>query len=152
MKTLKELIVAARCRKGAASGITSEGAYWFACEPIIIRRFGGDGIGCSDADRKNLLQLRHYRNGTVSALVNAMAWHQNYATTSRHQLVASVLGCTTVEEVIACLKGRSSDDVLYEDYCEHWLADALSALGLPAAAPSPDEEQEAPEDTTDTSI
>ena len=70
MKTLKEIIVETKCRKGESDGTTKQGAFWFACDEILIRSFGGDGVGQSSTDLRNYLQLRHYRNGEVKAVVN----------------------------------------------------------------------------------
>lgn len=141
MKTLQELIVAAKCRKGESAGTTKQGAFWYACEPILIRSFGGDGIGNASPDRRNFLQLRHFRNGDVKAVINFHSWHQNYGTSDSYGTV-SILDCTTVEDVIVILKGISDDDETsaYSDWGKDKLTAALTTLGMTESAPAPDED------------
>ena len=140
MKTLKELIVEKKCRKGARSGIEAKkGAYWLALEPFQIRRFGGDGVGQSRADRTNYLELRHYRSGAVEALVKFSGWHQN-AGTFFDYVVADILAATTVEEVILTLKGTTLDEAIaLADNYQSDLTESLVGLGLEIALPGPDE-------------
>ena len=143
MKTLKELVIAAKCRKGKSTGITKRGAFWLACEEIRIRSFGGDGIGNSSSDLRNYLQLRHYRDGTVGAVVRCNAWHQGDGDSSSYRKVSDVLSCTTTEEVIAVLKRTNEwheNASVYSDTHEERLTKALAAMGLPASAPAPDDE------------
>jgi hypothetical protein len=145
MKTLKELIEGTKCRKGTAEGTTKDGAYWLATKPILIRSFGGDGIGQSSTDLRNYLELRHYRDGSVCAVINFHGWHQNYGTSNRYKFVNGLLECCTVEDVAVYLKGTKDADEDYEakvysDRCSSDLENALVALGLPIAPPSPDEE------------
>lgn len=140
MKTLKELIVATKCRKGPADGTTKRGAFWFATDPITIRSYGGDGVGESEASRKNKLHLRHYRDGTVAALVNYHSWHQDDGTSDAYR-PAAILDCATVEEVVVVLKGMSDDDTAaYSDFNLSGLTTSLMALGLAETVPSPDDE------------
>lgn len=140
MKTLKELIVATKCRKGESAGTNKQGAFWFACEPIPIRRFGGDGIGQSSADCTNYLQLRHYRDGTVKAVVNFHGWHQNHGSSDNYRTSDNILDCATVEDVIVCLKSISDEySHAYSDNRQESMVDALTTLGMTEAAPAPDE-------------
>jgi hypothetical protein len=144
--TLTELVEARKCRKGSAVGTTKRGAYWLACEPITLRRGGGDGIGNSAADRTYTLELRHYRNGEVRCLVGYTAWHQNYDR-SGYQCVEQLGKCVTIEQVICELKGSRysraegdyGGDHVYSDLHEGDVTTALTKLGMAAAEPAPDE-------------
>lgn len=143
MKTLQECVENAKCRKGQAAGTTKRGAYWLACGPVMIRSFGGSGIGNSGADCRHYLELRHYRTGEVRALIHGRYWHQDGAKPDRYQPV-EILECTTVEQVIVHLKGeRIGDedwkDSVYSDYFEDSLTEALVGLGLAQSEPAPDE-------------
>jgi len=141
MKTLNELIVSAKCRKGASAGTNKHGAFWFACEPIIIRRFGGDGIGETDANCVNYLQLRHYRDGSVKAVVNSYSWHQNHGHCDTYRTADNLLDRTTVEDVIVCFKNISDKGShAYSDSRKNELTEALTALGMIEALPAPDAE------------
>ena len=140
--TLKELIEDRKCRKGQPYGTTTSGAFWLVCDEIKIRRFGGDGIGQSDAERTNFLQLRHYRDGTVKALARYNVWHQNWGDGDSFYTVP-ILDCETIEEVISVLKGTDEDECqAFGDNHKEALTNALKALGMEEAAPAPDEEQE----------
>jgi len=145
MKTLKQLVEEVKCRKGKSAGVTKEGAFWFAVEPIPIRSYGGDGVGQSTADCVNYLQLRHYRSGLVKAVVNFHSWHQNSGTSNSYKTV-SILDCSTVEDVIVVLKAVQEDnayghgDVAYSDRKEEWLTDVLTEIGMPVSEKAPDEE------------
>lgn len=140
--TLQTLILSAKCRKGAAAGTTKKGACWLACEPITIRRSGGDGIGNSGPDCTTYLQLRHFRDGSIAATVNYNSWHQNHGMSNSYQAAPEVLAAQSIEEVIAALKGTGYDG---QPAISNYFADdgdtfaALSALGLPQALPSPDD-------------
>jgi len=141
MKTLSDLIVAAKCRKGAAAGTTKKGAYWLAVEPIKIRCFGGDGIGQSSADCTNYLELRHFRDGAVSIVIHYNSWHQNHGMSDTYQSHIGLPMCETVEDVIVALKSANDDGVsAYSDRMEENLTEALVAFGLPESAPAPDED------------
>lgn len=140
MKTLKELIIDRKCRKGESVGTTKSGAFWLACDPIRIRSFGGDGIGQSARNCDNYLQLRHYRSGEVKAVVNYHSWHQNSGTHDSY-ISVPILDCTTVEDVIVILKGVSDDDTAaYSNWGEGNLTKALVGLGMAESLPAPDEE------------
>jgi hypothetical protein len=153
MTTIRELIELKKCRRGKATGTTKRGAYWLACEPIKIRDYGGDGIGNNAADMDHKLELRYYRDGTIAAVIRYNAWHQNYSPNDVFTRLDAVLGCETVEDVIVVLKGatvktRSWDDGsggdethAYSDRCEERLTEALTALGVSAAATSPDDQE-----------
>jgi len=137
---LHELIKGLRIRKGAAAGIDDTGEYWLVPDPPLIESDGGDGVGTSAPDRRVRLQLRHYRSGHCEVVARAEHWHQNRGTwTSRHTL-SGVLEATTVAEVIAAIRAAEVSD------CGRYLGDSeslrswLMALGLPAAAPGPDED------------
>lgn len=146
MKTLKELVIASKCRKGQASGRTKRGAFWVAlC--VVTRRCGGDGIGNSGADVTYSLELRHYRDGGVSATIKRDSWHQNSGTDVRYEGCGSVLDCATAEEVVCALKGISFSD--FYDHTDHVLSSlkedeviaALVDFGLAPCEPAPDEER-----------
>ena len=139
MQTLKELIEAKKCRKGKSVGITSDGAYWLAVEPVMIRSYGGDGIGNSGTDWKHYLQLRHYRSGTVEAVIHARGWHQNRGDLNEYYS-APIGDCETVEYVIARLKYMKCGES--KAYCDGWqpeLTAALASIGMAESLPSPDE-------------
>lgn len=147
MKTLKECIEATKCRKGKATGTTKDGAFWFACDEIHLRDAGGDGIGNSGALIDYDLQLRHYRDGTVKAMVCWSSWHQNSGHGNRH-CAANILDCTTAEQVIVELKRGlvfdyqfSDKETVYSDGKVETVTAALVALGLAECEPSPDEER-----------
>ena len=146
MGTLKELIVASKCRRGQSKGKTKSGAFWRAAD-IRTRSFGGDGIGNSGASQTVDLELRHFRDGDVKALLIWSSWHQNGGADDVHCDAGAILDCTTVEGVIAVLKGikirddgwHDSSTHAYSDYFEDDLTNALNELGLPTAGPAPDE-------------
>jgi hypothetical protein len=143
MLTLKQAIEATKCRKGAAHATTKSGAFWLAVEPIKIRSWGGDGIGNNGVDWDAFLQLRHYRNGTVRAMVQVTGYHQNGSPPDRYHHVA-IEDCTTIEDIIVALKsgvdGDYGREAIYGDHFEDKLTAALSSLGMAVAAPSPDEQ------------
>lgn len=149
MVTLETCVANAKCRKGPADGTTKRGAYWLACEPITIRRAGGDGIGQSAADVTYTLELRHYRNGEVRFLVGYSAHHQNYDHDG-YMCVQRLGKCTTVEQVICALKGTRysrgegdyDGDHVYGDYHEDTLTAGLVALGMAIAESPPDDTEE----------
>ena len=144
MKNLEELVVAAKCRRGGSVGITSRGAYWFAGQPISTARLGGDGIGQNAPVVECLLELRHYRSGLVQAVIYRDAWHQNgewSGSGDEWYSMPLILGCTSVEEVIAALRG--SKVKCYSGSCEAGLTAALLSLGLLPCPPSPDEDPQA---------
>jgi hypothetical protein len=145
MKTLSELIVDQKSRKGKSAGTTRKGAYWLAGE-VKIRAYGGDGIGQSGADCSKRLQLRHFRDGDTQAVIRSSSWHQNYGTSTDYASVPALLDCTTAEQVIVILKQtRVRDDEngyadnAYSDHFEDELTAMLSGIGLPESEPAPDE-------------
>jgi hypothetical protein len=145
MKTLATLIAEKKCRKGAADGTTKKGAYWLATPPITLRDFGGDGIGNAAANQKVKLYLRHFRNGEVAAVLAWSSWHQNGGRDTVWQPCSELLDCTTIEDIVVVLKATkiTEHDTGYQinafsDHCSDNL-DSLSDLGLPSAAPSPDD-------------
>lgn len=139
MQTLKELIEAKKCRKGQSSGITSDGAYWLAIEPVKIRSYGGDGIGDNGTSWEHHLQLRHYRIGAVEAVIHARGWHQNRGSINEYY-TAPIGSCETVEYVIARLKSmKCGESKAYSDGFLPELTAALVSLGMAESLPSPDE-------------
>lgn len=145
MNTIKDLVVAKKIRKGTAHGTTKRGAFWGIPGPgegIKIRRAGGDGVGHNAPDITYWLNFRHYRNGEVSAVVDVESWHQNSGHHRRYIRADEILACTTVEEVVVALKGIRDDlSNVYSDSRHDDLSEALTSIGLPVAAPSPDEAQ-----------
>lgn len=141
-KTLEIIVGAAKCRKGKAVGISEHGAYWLACDPIVIRRAGADGIGQSAADITYYLELRHYRSGLVRPVVWRSAWHQNGVWGGSGDDYFSVPGLRnagTIEDVAALLLRGVAGRTCYSVDCYSNLLLALGALGLPASEPGPDE-------------
>lgn len=145
MKTLRELVENLKCRKGTAAGTTKNGAFWLACEPIKIRRFGGDGIGNSGPDITYYLLIRHFRDGAVRCTINRAAYHQNGSYSGGGDSyfgIDNISNCNTIEEIIVALKAYRSDydEMIYSDYCEKHLVSALTALGITMSAAAPDEQ------------
>lgn len=139
MKTLKELIEARKCRKGKSNATTEHGAFWLATEAILIRSFGGDGVGQSRKDLRNYLQLQHYRSGEIKAVIQFHGWHENDGESNSYRIVP-ILDCATIEDVIMILKGISEDEnAAYSDWWQDKLTDALTRLGMIEAAPGPDD-------------
>lgn len=140
MTTIREAIEAKKCRKGPAAGTTKSGAFWLPIEPILIRRWGGDGIGANSPQRKCYLELRHYRCGECRAMARIEGWHQNDGERERWHRV-DILDCSTVEEVVVILKyGVDGEVAIYSDSYLQELTDALQGLGLVVARPGPDEQ------------
>ena len=149
MKTISEIIIDSKCRKGGADGTTVDGAFWVCpASPIIgnlglktlIRSFGGDGVGQSRADLRNYLELRHYRGGKVQAVVLCNSWHQNYG--NSHTVVAadSVLAATTTEELeVALMVLNGEDNNYYSESMRSNLDELAETIGLPESLPAPDE-------------
>jgi hypothetical protein len=144
MKTLKEIIVERKCRKGTPAGTTKRGAYWLACEPITTRASGSDGVGQNPPRVIYELHLRHFRSGEVRAVIHRNVWHQSGSQSAVGQDWAdanAVVDCSTIEEVVVALKGISlNDSPVVEDYLiSREIAKRLRELGLPDSAPAPDE-------------
>lgn len=144
MKTLEELVIESKSRKGVADGTTKNGAFWIAGR-AVIRSYGGDGIGQSSTHWKHHLHLRHYRNGEVKAVVHICGYHQNNGDTDIYRTV-NILHCETVEDVITVLKGvthqrNDMDDgvAIYSNWGEDVLTGMLTGLGLLDCLTAPDE-------------
>ena len=140
-RSIKDAIAGLKCRKGTADGTTKRGAYWNACSPIKIRRAGGDGIGHSTPDITFRLHCRHYRDGSVTAVVECeRCYHQNGSNT-QWQGCNAILAATTIEEAVVCLKGTAMDEspVFSESHGREPLTRVLSQWGLPESAPAPDD-------------
>jgi hypothetical protein len=141
MKTLKELIVAARCRKGTAAGIDESGEWWQAGGTIKTARSGGDGIGHSAPSVRCDLQMRHYRPGPVVVGVLVERWHQNVGTRTEWVPLPGIEESETAAEVVAFLLRWNGDGLtVLSDWCQSYLVEELGTFGLLASAPSPDEE------------
>lgn len=141
MNTLKNYVEAQKCRKGSADGTTKKGAYWLAADEVKIRSYGGDGIGSNSSDKGHFLQLRHFRDGSVSAIVHYNSSHQNYGSQSSYHAVA-ITECETVEDVIVVLKGCTIHEThaFSENYRDELIA-FLTGLGMPIAHSAPDDEE-----------
>lgn len=143
MITLKTAVENQKCRKGKSDGITKQGAYWLACDPITIREHGGDGIGQSAPSITWTLELRHFRNGEVRSVLHRYAWHQNGSWSGggdRYFGRPSLADMTTVEEIVANLKEGTDEEKCYSDHWYGDIKDALVDLGMVEAEPSPDQE------------
>ena len=150
MKTLSDIIIDSKCRKGGADGITAAGAYWLCPQskiagnrgvPTLIRSYGGEGIGNSRADLRHYLELRHYRGGKVSAVVVATSWHQNSGTQETETEINSVLTSTSTEELESALLALEDQNgqPVYTKFCSEKLAALAELIGLPDSAPAPDD-------------
>jgi hypothetical protein len=139
---LQDAVKAARVRKGPAAGIDDTGEFWVIPEPPLIDIHGSDGVGNNASHRKAFLHLRHYRSGQVEAVVRIVSWHQNAGESSKYVNVSGILSGMTAAEVISGLLAREVEtcweffDPSRTDDLTKW----LGGLGIPAAAPSPDEE------------
>lgn len=129
MKTLMEMVIAADIRNGKPAAKDENGEYWVvpghANHPIL--QDGGD----FGQDRFTL-ELRHYRNGNVAAVVVKTKYRV------RDHKVPAVLGCKTAGEAITALlrmKGKKGKPLMYTVY-EVSVMEYLLNLGLPEAAPS----------------
>jgi hypothetical protein len=158
MKTLKELIEETKCRKGKACGTNKRGAWWLAVDTaeydgeagILIKAGGGDGVGQSAPTYRVYLQLRHYRNGDVGAVIQRASWHGNTGdnynyTTLKHcggndAPIIGILAARTVEDAVVALKAADFEDACYSDTCYDELRDGLIGIGMPEAEQGPDEE------------
>lgn len=135
MKTLKDLLIARKIRKGTAHGTTKRGAFW-----LLEGKDRATKIRQDSSDLTYWLDLRHYRSGEVSAVVDVESWHQNYGLKHHYIRANEVLNCSTVEEVIVTLKGiRDEDSPVYSDLQSTELTKTLVDLGLPLSVPPPDE-------------
>lgn len=142
MKTLKEIAIDRKARKGESSAITADGAYWLPVN-ILVSNGGGDGIGCNSPDIDQFLQVRHYRGGEVRCYITRETWHQNHGTHTTRTRADDVLNCETVEDIISTCKrhkfsGDYEDDpVLITDAGEERLAKELPEMTV--SLPAPDE-------------
>ena len=143
LKTLREIAIARKSRKGPADKITQDGAYWLAVE-IEIDSGGGGGIGQSGAQVSYLLQVRHYRSGDIRAYITRKTWHQNDGGNNRRTRADDLLDCSTIEDLITAMQQHEIES----DYCENYKI-AVSGYGhktmitnlseLPESLPAPDE-------------
>ena len=150
MKTISDIIIDSKCRRGGADGTTQNGAYWVCpASPIIgnvglktmIRSFGGDGIGQSRANCHNYLQLRHYRSGKVEAVILCNSWHQNCGAEQTIVIADSILSATTTEELEVALLALTDeyDTNYYSQSMRENLDELAEKIGLPESLPAPDE-------------
>jgi hypothetical protein len=144
MKTLKELIIAAKCRTGTAAGIDAGGEWWQAGPTIKTGRHGGDGVGNSAPSARCDLQMRHYRSGAVVVGVLVERWHQNVGTRTEWVPMPGIEATQTAADVVAFLMQWNEDLTVLSDWCQPYLIEELAQFGLLASAPAPDE---APEST-----
>ena len=141
-----------KCRKGPVAGTTKKGAYWLACEPIVLYRAGGDGIGQSGADLTCFLELRHFRGGDVRPTINYNSWHQNWGEQNQYYGAIHLNQCATIEEIIVALKSEIGLEKYkcYSEYTQEYragksdptlpaLKSLLETIGLPFSMPAPDE-------------
>lgn len=138
---LYDAVTAARIRRGTAAGIDDTGEFWLMPDPPMIGAGGSDGVGNNTGSRRSYLHLRHYRSGHVDAVVRITSWHQNYGDSIQDVSAQAILEATTVAEVI---KGLIAAEVetCWALYCDSFADDLtawLGRLGIPAAAPGPDE-------------
>jgi len=140
MRTLKELIISARCRKGPAAGIDGSGEWWQAGATIKTSGHGGDGVGNSAPSVRCDLQMRHYRNGTVVVGVLVERWHQNTGTRTEWVPMPGIEESQTTADVVASLRRWNEHQTVLREFCRSGLTDELGQFGLLAHAPAPDEE------------
>lgn len=144
MKTLKEIIIDQKLRKGPSHGMTKNGAFW-TFNPTqyfsVLRRSGGDGIGNSSPDITFFLEFRHFRSGEVRAEIIRKSWHQNDGERISYTNGNAVLDAQTVEDVIVALKGikTSEGESIVSSNKEEGITEDFVALGMPIALPAPDE-------------
>jgi len=135
---LKELVRARKCRKGNPYATTAQGAFWRPCEDILIRSFGGTGVGNSEPHRNTYLQLRNFRDGKVRASIKCETIHKDIGKEYTYCSV-DIDSCSTVEDVIVKLKGVSYKGMsVYSDRFKDNLTKALKVLGMIECLPGPD--------------
>jgi len=142
MKTLKQIAIDRKARKGPVAAVTADGAYWLAVHSVI-NSGGGDGIGQSAPDVTYELKVRHYRSGEVRAYLTRHTWHQNDGNHADKTRADDLLACTTIEE----LRQAIARHEISSDYCkpkpcsvsawhlEHNLIPDLPEMVLQVAAP-----------------
>jgi hypothetical protein len=143
MKTLKDIIVDRKTRKGESTRITKDGAYWETA--ILFAAEGGDGIGQASSDVSWYLEIRHYRDGHLRGYVNRHTWHQNDGDTNNRTRSDDVLNCTTIEELIVTMQhhvisydwGREDTPIEVRDWGRGKLAEGLPEI--PESEKAPDE-------------
>ncbi len=133
-KTFAEIVREKKCRRGKASGIDESGAYWNAIK-ITTKMSGGTGIGNSEPQVSFYLEARHYRAGQIMIGVVRESLHQNYNDVFEWIDTPSISEADSVESVIVGLRAKD----LLSSYHQKRLVEALTALGLPEAPPSPDD-------------
>lgn len=141
MTTLKDLTLAKRCRKGQAAAITKDGAYWLAYS-IAISLDGGDGIGQSEAQIEDKLEVRHYRNNEVRAYLNRHTWHQNDGANNNRTRADQLLECDNLEDLIIQIqrvKINNEYEIEYFEVSESGKERVAKEIALPASLPAPDE-------------
>ena len=139
-RTLGEILAARKARKGRAAGIDSLGAWWHATEPGVVttRAWGGDGVGQSEPDMHATIGARHYRDGHIAVGVRVTRWHQDTGERVTWRPIAALWDSKTAEDVIHAIV--SSDGGEY--YRPRWRDEVVAwcvSLGMPEAAPAPDE-------------
>ena len=141
-KTLRDIIIARKTRKGEADNITKDGAYWETA--INLQNGGGNGIGNNGSSVTHYLEVRHYRNGELRGYLNRHLWHQNDGTTHQRTRADNLLDCSTIEELIQTAKKHKIESVYDDSYeieisneGEKRLCEGLPEM--PASEPAPDE-------------
>ena len=154
MRTLKELIVAARCRKGEPAGIDAAGEWWQAGSTVKSARSGGDGIGNSAPSVRCDLQMRHYRTGSVVVGVLVERWHQNVGTRSEWVPLPGIEESQTSADVVSFLMrwNECRGLTVLSAWCQNYVVEELGGFGLPASAPGPDESEPGGESVTGESV
>lgn len=149
MKTVEDLVVAAKCRKGSAVDVDERGAYWVALS-VCTRAYGSGGIGNEAPSVEVILELRHYRSGGVVAFLRKEQWHQNTGENVLEMETPpdTILSCTTVEDVVVSLYDMDIEDpqdcpestAAYHRSKYPEVKREFARLGLIVALPGPDED------------
>ncbi len=138
MKTVKEIVIDRKIRKGPARKITKDGAYWEVS--TCIRSHGGDGFGQNSSDLKDWMDIRHYRSGEIRGYITMEIWHQNDGTNFERTRADDLLDCATIEDIIQAVSGHLINDTPcgVSAYGRDQLI--LEFPELPLAEKSPDDE------------
>jgi hypothetical protein len=152
MKTLKEIVIEMKSRKGKPDGVTKDGAYWEAVK-FDFANLGGDGIGQSGDSINDYIVVRHYRLGEVRCYLERHFWHQNTGTDIEKTRADKLLECTNLEEIkqlVATVKINTPNDYFDEQYGKssekyfEWYDrhddDFIKLTNIPLMEKSPDEE------------
>lgn len=129
-KTLKELIIDQKCRRGNFYEIDKNGPYWICGKPVLINEFFG---------YETYLRFLHYFDGSVQAESLIKSKEECYRTN------INILTCTTIGEVFLELykKTISTKNYInastYSDEYRPFLIKVLKNLGLPMGFEPPDE-------------